>query len=144
MQLELRKEERHQATVGTGLVIERRFTTVGEDPFDQFDWIEMDVEIRNADGSLAHRIDDVRLPSGYSGVPGKVLAQKYLRKAGVPAILRKVAEEGVRSGFSEVSQTEKLQTPRTKPKIHRRKPWERTIQKAGWDMDLLGLETWLL
>ena len=25
--------------VGTGLVIERRFTTVGEDPFDQFDWI---------------------------------------------------------------------------------------------------------
>ena len=26
--------------VGTGLVIERRFTTVGEDPFDQFDWIE--------------------------------------------------------------------------------------------------------
>ena len=82
-------------TVGTGLVIERRFTTVGEDPFDQFEWIEMDVEIRNADGSLAHRIDDVRLPSGYSGVPGKVLAQKYLRKAGVPAILRKVAEEGV-------------------------------------------------
>ena len=81
--------------VGTGLVIERRFTTVGEDPFDQFDWIEMDVEIRNADGSLAHRIDEVRLPSGYSGVPGKVLAQKYLRKAGVPAILRKVAEEGV-------------------------------------------------
>ena len=63
-------------TVGTGLVIERRFTTVGEDPFDQFEWIEMDVEIRNADGSLAHRIDDVRLPSGYSGVPGKVLAQK--------------------------------------------------------------------
>ena len=59
-------------SVGTGLVIERRFTTVGEDPFDQFEWIEMDVEIRNADGSLAYRIDDVQLPSGYSGVPGKL------------------------------------------------------------------------
>ena len=43
-----------EGPIGTGLVIERRFTTVGEDPFDQFDWIEMDVEIRNADGSLAH------------------------------------------------------------------------------------------
>ncbi|MED5303373.1 MAG: hypothetical protein VYD89_03025, partial [Candidatus Thermoplasmatota archaeon] len=49
-----------EGPIGTGLVIERRFTTIGEDPFDQFDWIEMDVEIRNADGSLAHRIDDVR------------------------------------------------------------------------------------
>ena len=28
-----------------GLVIERRFTSVGEDPFDAFEWIEMDVEM---------------------------------------------------------------------------------------------------
>ena len=84
-----------EGATGSGLVIERRFTSVGEDPFDQFDWIEMDVEIRNADGSLAHSINDVRLPSGYAGVPGKVLAQKYLRKAGVPSILRKVKEKGV-------------------------------------------------
>ena len=98
-------------SVGTGLVIERRFTAVGEDPFDQFEWIEMDVEIRNADGSLAHRIDEVRLPSGYSGVPGKVLAQKYLRKAGVPAILRKVAEEGVPEWLQRSEPDhEKLQT----------------------------------
>ena len=60
-----------EGPIGTGLVVERRFTTVGEDPFDQFEWIEMDVEIRNADGSLAHRIDEVRLPSGFSGVAGK-------------------------------------------------------------------------
>ena len=27
----------------TGMVVERRFTTAGDDPFDAFEWIEMDV-----------------------------------------------------------------------------------------------------
>ena len=79
----------------SGLVIERRFTTAGEDAFDVFDWIEMDVEIRNPDGSMADTVEGVKLPSGFSGVPGKVCAQKYLRKAGVPKHLRKVPEDGV-------------------------------------------------
>ena len=79
----------------SGLVIERRFTTAGEDAFDTFDWIEMDVEIRNPDGSMADNVEGVKLPSGFSGVPGKVCAQKYLRKAGVPKHLRKVPEDGV-------------------------------------------------
>ncbi|MDP6661398.1 MAG: adenosylcobalamin-dependent ribonucleoside-diphosphate reductase [Candidatus Thalassarchaeaceae archaeon] len=79
----------------SGLVIERRFTSVGEDPFDSFEWIEMDVEIRNPDGSMADSIEGVKLPSGFSGVPGKVCAQKYLRKAGVPKALRKVPEKEV-------------------------------------------------
>jgi len=78
-----------------GMVIERRFTAAGEDPFGSFNWIEMDVEIRNPDGSMAESIQGVMLPSGFSGVPGKVLAQKYLRKAGVPLFLRKVPEEDV-------------------------------------------------
>ena len=78
----------------TGMVIERRFTTAGDDPFDAFEWIEMDVEIRNPDGSMADSIEGVKLPSGFAGVPGKVCAQKYLRKAGVPKHLRKVSEDG--------------------------------------------------
>ena len=53
----------------SGLVIERRFTTAGEDAFDVFDWIEMDVEIRNPDGSMADTVEGVKLPSGFSGVP---------------------------------------------------------------------------
>ena len=83
------------AEVESGLVIERRFTSVEQDPFDLFDWIEMDVEIRNPDGSMADTVEGVKLPSGFSGVPGKVCAQKYLRKAGVPKHLRKVPEDGV-------------------------------------------------
>ena len=76
----------------SGMIIERRFTSAGEDPFNSFNWIEMDVEIRNPDGSMAESIQGVKLPSGFSGVPGKVLAQKYLRKAGVPLYLRKIPE----------------------------------------------------
>ena len=87
------KGAKNEGKAEEGLVIERRFTSAGEDPFGKFDWIEMDAEIRNPDGSIAESITGSS-SSGYSGVPGKVLAQKYLRKAGVPAHLRKVAEEG--------------------------------------------------
>ena len=79
----------------TGMVIERRFTQVDKNPFDQFDWSTSDFVINNPDGSIAFEIKDVSLPTGFEGVPGKVCAQKYMRKAGVPAALRKVPEEGV-------------------------------------------------
>ena len=70
------KSSKNEKNAEKGMVIERRFTSAGEDPFEKFDWIEMDAEIRNPDGSMADSITGVRLPSGYSGVPGKVLAQK--------------------------------------------------------------------
>jgi ribonucleoside-diphosphate reductase alpha chain len=78
-----------------GMVIERRFTQVGKNPFDQFDWSTSDYVINNQDGSVAFKIEGVCLPAGFEGVPGKVCAQKYMRKAGVPAALRKVPEDGV-------------------------------------------------
>jgi ribonucleoside-diphosphate reductase alpha chain len=81
--------------VESGLVVERRFTSAGQDPFDSFDWIDMDVEIRNPDGSMADSIEGVKLPSEFTGIPGKVCAQKYLRKAGVPKHLRNVPEDGI-------------------------------------------------
>ena len=34
----------------SGLVVERRFTSAGQDPFESFEWIEMDVQIRNPTG----------------------------------------------------------------------------------------------
>ena len=84
------------ATTGdkeTGMVIERRFTQVDKDPFNQFEWSTTDFVINNPDGSVAFEIKDVSLPAGFEGVPGKVCAQKYMRKAGVPVALRKVPEE---------------------------------------------------
>ena len=78
-----------------GMVIERRFTQVEKDPFDQFEWLTSDFIITNPDGSVAFEIKDISLPSGFEGNPGKVCAQKYMRKAGVPMAIRKIPEEGV-------------------------------------------------
>ena len=42
-------------------------------------------EIRNPDGTVVFRNDAVEVPEGWSQVASDVLAQKYFRKAGVPA-----------------------------------------------------------
>jgi ribonucleoside-diphosphate reductase alpha chain len=94
-----------------GMIIERRFTQAGKDPFDQFDWFTTDFIINNRDGSVAHEIKDVSLPVGFEGVPGTICAQKYMRKAGVPAALRKVPEDNVPTWLQRsVPDEEKLQT----------------------------------
>ena len=41
-------------------------------------------EIRNPDGSIVFRLDDIEVPAAWSQVATDVLAQKYFRKAGVP------------------------------------------------------------
>lgn len=78
-----------------GLKIDRKFTDTGKDPFQKLKWEKRDVEIRNFDGSVAFSMKDVNLPDNYSQVAANVLAQKYLRKAGVPKKLKRVKEAGV-------------------------------------------------
>jgi len=78
-----------------GLKIGRKFTDAGKDPFQKLKWEKRDVEIRNFDGSVAFSMKDVNLPDNYSQVAANVLAQKYLRKAGVPKKLKKVKETDV-------------------------------------------------
>jgi len=80
-----------------GLKIGRKFTDAGSDPFKKLNWKKRDVEIRNFDGTVAFSMEDVNLPDNYSQVAANVLAQKYLRKAGVPKKLRKVKESDVPS-----------------------------------------------
>ena len=75
-----------------GLKIDRKFTKTGKDPFQKLKWEKRDVEIRNFDGSTAFSMKDVNLPDNYSQVAANVLAQKYLRKAGVPKKLKKIKE----------------------------------------------------
>ncbi|MEX2574304.1 MAG: adenosylcobalamin-dependent ribonucleoside-diphosphate reductase, partial [Balneolaceae bacterium] len=52
-------------------------------------------EIKNPDGSLVFRMDDVIIPESWSQVSTDIIAQKYFRKAGVPVKLKKVSEKGV-------------------------------------------------
>ena len=77
--------------------IERRHTTQGQSPYAGIDFRLTTSEIRNPDGSVVFKMDNVEVPTEWSQVASDVLAQKYFRKAGVAARLKKVEEESVPS-----------------------------------------------
>src|SRR6201986_278206 len=77
--------------------IERRNTTQGQSPYAGIDFRLTTSEIRNPDGSVVFRLDNVEVPEFWSQVASDVLAQKYFRKAGVATRLKKVEEETVPS-----------------------------------------------
>jgi ribonucleoside-diphosphate reductase alpha chain len=77
--------------------IERRYTKEGQSPYADIAFRLTVSEIRNPDGSIVFHADDVEVPEAWSQVASDVLAQKYFRKAGVPARLKKVEEERVPS-----------------------------------------------
>ena len=75
--------------------IERKFTTAGADAYAGLKFSTTASEIRNPDGKVVFRNEAVEVPEGWSQVASDVLAQKYFRKAGVPAVLKRVREKGV-------------------------------------------------
>ncbi|CUH62672.1 Vitamin B12-dependent ribonucleotide reductase [Thalassovita gelatinovora] len=75
--------------------IERKFTKAGQDAYDDLDFITTSSEIRNPNGTIVFKLDNVEIPSSWSQVASDVIAQKYFRKAGVPSQLKKVKEAGV-------------------------------------------------
>ncbi|HXK53993.1 MAG TPA: vitamin B12-dependent ribonucleotide reductase, partial [Hyphomicrobiales bacterium] len=77
--------------------IERRFTKAGESRYAGIEFRTTTSEIRNPDGSVVFRLADIQVPSHFSQVASDILAQKYFRKAGVPARLKRVEENGVPS-----------------------------------------------
>ncbi len=89
--------------------IERRNTTEGQSPYAGIDFRFTTSEIRNPDGSVVFRLENVEVPEFWSQVASDVLAQKYFRKAGVAARLKKVEEETVPSWlWRSVPDTEAL------------------------------------
>ncbi|MCF6443580.1 vitamin B12-dependent ribonucleotide reductase [Nereida sp. MMG025] len=75
--------------------IERNFTAAGNDAYAELDFVTTTSEIRNPDGTVVFKLDDLEVPSSWSQVASDVIAQKYFRKAGVPSKLEKVKEKGV-------------------------------------------------
>ncbi|MGB3148180.1 MAG: vitamin B12-dependent ribonucleotide reductase [Paracoccaceae bacterium] len=75
--------------------IERKFTKAGQDAYADIAFTTTTSEIRNPDGKIVFRNEAVEVPEGWSQVASDVLAQKYFRKAGVAARLKKVKEKGV-------------------------------------------------
>ncbi|MBV9347384.1 MAG: vitamin B12-dependent ribonucleotide reductase, partial [Pseudolabrys sp.] len=77
--------------------IERRYTKEGQSAYETITFRHTTSEIRNPDGSVVFKLDNVEVPEFWSQVASDVLAQKYFRKAGVPARLKKVEENSVPS-----------------------------------------------
>ncbi|AWB48917.1 vitamin B12-dependent ribonucleotide reductase [Gemmobacter aquarius] len=75
--------------------VERKFTTEATGAYGAMAFNITTSEIRNPDGKIVFRNDAVEVPDGFSQVASDVLAQKYFRKAGVPAKLKRVKEKGI-------------------------------------------------
>ncbi|MBK5951483.1 vitamin B12-dependent ribonucleotide reductase [Rhodobium orientis] len=77
--------------------IERRYTSKGRSPYADIEFRTTTSEIRNPDGSIVFRLADIEVPAAWSQVASDIIAQKYFRKAGVPARLKRVEENTVPS-----------------------------------------------
>jgi ribonucleoside-diphosphate reductase alpha chain len=77
--------------------IERRYTKAHQSPYADIEFRKAKSEIRNPDGSVVYSQDGIDVPASWSQVAADVLAQKYFRKAGIPAHLKKVEENDVPS-----------------------------------------------
>ena len=75
--------------------IERHYTDEATGAYGDMAWTTTVSEIRNPDGKVVFRNDAVEVPKAWSQVASDVIAQKYFRKAGVPARLKTVREKGV-------------------------------------------------
>jgi ribonucleoside-diphosphate reductase alpha chain len=77
--------------------IKRRFTKAGKSPYDKIPFRRAVSEIKNPDGSIVFRLENLEVPEHWSQVAADILAQKYFRKAGIPARLRRIEETQVPS-----------------------------------------------
>jgi len=75
--------------------ITRFFTKENESPYDSIEFRSASSEIKNPDGSVVFKLDDIEVPTCWSQVACDMLAQKYFRKAGVPVRLKVVDEPDV-------------------------------------------------
>ncbi|HEX9703335.1 MAG TPA: adenosylcobalamin-dependent ribonucleoside-diphosphate reductase, partial [Rhodospirillales bacterium] len=77
--------------------IARHFTKHNDSAYASIEFRKTTSEIKNPDGSVVFRLDEMEVPARWSQVACDVLAQKYFRKAGVPKCLKKFEENDVPS-----------------------------------------------
>jgi ribonucleoside-diphosphate reductase alpha chain len=82
---------------GEKMRIQRRFTEPGQSPYDSIPFRESSSEIKNPDGSVVFSLESFHVPTHWSQVAADILAQKYFRKAGVPAKAKRFEENAVPS-----------------------------------------------
>ncbi len=67
-----------------GLEFKRIFTTEDKTPYEMFEYEKRSSIIKNPDGSKLYEMNDIEVPKRWSQVATDILAQKYIRKKGVP------------------------------------------------------------
>jgi ribonucleoside-diphosphate reductase alpha chain len=77
--------------------IERHFTKKGQTPYADIAFREVSSELKNPDGKLIFQLEGFLVPEQWSQVAADILAQKYFRKAGVPALVKRIEENCVPS-----------------------------------------------
>ena len=121
--------------------IERRYTKDGQSAYADIKFRTTTSEIRNPDGSVVFKLDNVEVPEFWSQVASDVLAQKYFRKAGVPARLKKVEENTVPSFLWRSVADEAALARAAREGTHRRRTdLAAGVRSPGRHLDLLGLE----
>ncbi len=75
--------------------INRRFSKDWSAPYGATAFRRADSEICSFGGEIIFEMRDIEVPKHWSQTAVDILAQKYLRKAGVPAATKKVREKGV-------------------------------------------------
>ncbi len=76
---------------------QRFFTKAAAGAYGAIAFRKAHSEIKNPDGSVVFSARDMEVPENFSQVAVDIIAQKYFRRAGVPARLKKVEEESVPS-----------------------------------------------
>jgi len=66
------------------LKVQRFFTHDGESPYARINFEKRSSEIKNPDGTVVFKLDNIEVPDTWSPVAVDILAQKYFRRAGVP------------------------------------------------------------
>ena len=79
------------------MLVERKYTKSGQDAYAEIEFRRATSEIKNPDGSVVFRLENIEVPASWSQVATDILAQKYFRKAGVPAVLKRVEETSIPS-----------------------------------------------
>jgi len=62
----------------------RRFTKEGIDVYSMFTYEKRSSILRNPDGSVVFEADNIEVPAHWSQMASDILAQKYMRRTGVP------------------------------------------------------------
>lgn len=96
-------------------------------PYDSMKFESRKSEIKNPDGSRVFLMENVMVPTSWSQVATDIIAQKYFRKAGVPAILKKVAEKGVPKWLQRSEADEKALAELPEGKRHKNESDSREV-----------------